>query len=97
MLLYLYGHWLPGVYAVVLVTKDAAGNAQVARQFLIFDNVNDISISSAEDKQLLVLSAAENTSHTWLTSLQAGDGVGDQVRRNTTWISLASERGRYRQ
>ena len=69
------------MYAVVLVTKDTAGNAQVARRFLIFDNVNDISISSDEDKQLLVLSAAENTSHTWLTSLQAGDGVGDQVRR----------------
>ena len=79
--LYLHGHWLLGVYAVVLVTKDAAGNAQVARRFLIFDNVNDISISSDEDKQLLVSSASENTSYTWLTSLQAGDGVGDQVRR----------------
>ena len=83
--------WLSGVYAVVLVVEDNAGNAEVARRFLIFDNTTDISISSDEDKQLLVWSAAENTSHTWLTSLEGGDILEYQVSSdsNTCFIFSA--------
>ncbi|KAK2158684.1 hypothetical protein NP493_1763g00001 [Ridgeia piscesae] len=47
--------------------------------FLIFDNVNVVSINTAEDKILVVNSAAENTSYTWLTSLQSSSYTGDQA------------------
>ncbi|KAK2161992.1 hypothetical protein NP493_1549g00001, partial [Ridgeia piscesae] len=69
----------PGVYAVVLTAEDNAGNHQTARRFLIFDNVNVVSINTAEDKVLVVNSAAENTSYTWLTSLQSSSYTGDQA------------------
>ena len=69
--------WLSGVYAVVLVAEDKAGNAEVARRFLIFDNTNVVTI--IEDKQLVVLSAAENTTHMWVTSLQGRDNAGEQA------------------
>ena len=76
---------------MVLVVEDNAGNAEVARQFFIFDNTTDISISSDEDKQLQVWSAAENTSHTWLTSLEGGDILEYQVSsdNNTCFIFSA--------
>ena len=82
--------WLSGVYAVVLVVEDNAGNAEVARRFLIFDNTTDISISSDEDKQLLVWSAAENTSHTWLTSLEGGDILEYQVSNDSNTCLIFS-------
>ena len=82
--------WLTGVYAVVLVVEDNAGNAEVARRFLIFDNTTDISISSDEDKQLLVWSAAENTSHTWLTSLEGGDILEYQVHNDSNTCLIFS-------
>ena len=71
--------WLSGVYAVVLAVKDKAGNYKVARRFLIFDNTSVITINSGEDKQLVVLSAAENTTHTWVTSLQGRDNAREQA------------------
>ena len=70
---------LPGVYAVVLTAVDNAGNHQTARRFLIFDNVNVVSINTAEDKVLVVNSAAENTSYTWLTSLQSSSNAGEKA------------------
>ena len=70
---------LPGVYAVVLTAEDNAGNHQTARRFLIFDNVNVVSINTAEDKVLVVNSAAENTSYTWLTSLQSSNNAGEKA------------------
>ena len=70
---------LPGVYAVVLTVEDNAGNHQTARRFLIFDNVNVVSINTAEDKVLVVNSAAENTSYTWLTSLQSSSNAGEKA------------------
>ena len=73
----MYTCWLSGVYAVVLAAEDKAGNAEVARRFLIFDNTN--IISSHEDKQLLVSSATENTTHTWVTSLQGATNAGQQA------------------
>ena len=84
----MYTCWLSGVYAVVLAAEDKAGNAEVARRFLIFDNTNIITISSHEDKQLLVSSAAENTTHTWVTSLQGADNVGQQASKEINAISV---------
>ena len=78
----------PGVYAVVLTTTDNAGNHQTARRFLIFDNVNVVSINTAEDKVLVVNSVAKNTSYTWLTSPQSANNTGDQVS-NFVWLMLA--------
>ena len=69
----------PGVYAIVLTATDNAGNHQTARRFLIFDNVNVVSINTAEDKVIVVKSAAENTSYTWLTSLQDSNNAGEKV------------------
>ena len=78
----------PGAYAVVLTAVDNAGNYQAARRFLIFDNVNVVSIKSAEENNFVVNSAAENTSYTWLTSLQGTDNTGDQVSK-IVWLMLA--------
>ena len=77
----------PGVYAVVLTAIDNAGNYQAARRFLIFDNVNVVSIKSAEENIIVVNSAAENTSYNWLTSLQGTDNTGDQVSK-IVWLML---------
>ena len=74
--------WLSGVYSVVLTVEDKAGNWKDARRFFIFDNSSDVTINSDEDKQLLVSTTAENTSHTWVTSLQGGDNAGQQARKD---------------
>ena len=75
----LYGP-LIGVYAVLLTVEDNAGNAQVARRFLIFDNNSTISTYTDDNKQLRVTSAAKNTSYSWLTSLQDPSNAGENVR-----------------
>ena len=72
----------------MLTAVDNAGNHQTARRFLIFDNVNVVSINTAEDKLLVVNSAAKNTSYTWLTSLQSSNNTGDQAS-NFVWLMLA--------
>lgn len=71
----------------MLTTEDNAGNYQAARRFLIFDNKNVVSINSADDKVIVVNSAAENTSYTWLTSLQHSNNAGNQAS-NTVGVEL---------
>ena len=67
------------MYALLLTAEDRAGNIQTARRYLIFDNVNVVTINRDSDKQLFVDSAAKNTTYTWVTSLQAADHTGVQA------------------
>jgi len=68
-----------GVYTVLLAVEDNAGNAEVARRFLVFDNKNVVTINSDDDKQMRMTSAAKNTSYTWVTSLQDTSNAGDKA------------------
>ena len=54
---------------MLLIVDDIAGNHELARRFLIFDNENTVSISERETEKLWVSSAAENTSYGWITTL----------------------------
>ena len=69
----------PGVYAVILSVEDNAGNAQVTRRFLMFDDENVVTINSDSDNQLRVESAVEGTDYTWLTSVQDANNACGKV------------------
>ena len=55
---------------MILSVVDNAGNAQVTRRFVLFDDTNVVTINSDSDKQLRVESAVQGTDYTWLTSVQ---------------------------
>ena len=75
-----------GVYAVILSVEDNAGNAQVTRRFVLFDDTNVVTINSDSDNALRVESAVHDTDYTWLTSVQDANNACEKVsfqRRET--------------
>ena len=62
---------ISGVYCILLVADDRAGNHQIVRRFLIFDDVNVVQTSPHESEKLWVPTAADNTSNTWITDLHS--------------------------
>ena len=64
---------------MILTAEDNAGNAEVARRFLIFDDTNVVTTSSDSDKPLRVTSAIEDTAYTWLTKLQDALNIGEKA------------------
>ncbi|XP_066299084.1 uncharacterized protein [Branchiostoma lanceolatum] len=67
----------PGTYCFLLTVDDVAGNYQRARRFLIYDDVNNVTVDTHHP--LWVDSAAANTSHLWQTDLQDSLGRGTKV------------------
>ncbi|CAH1242631.1 Hypp6913 [Branchiostoma lanceolatum] len=76
----------PGTYCFVLTVDDVAGNYQRARRFLIYDDVNNVTVDAHQP--LWADSAAVNTSHLWQTDLQ--DSLGRGAKVSLKWP------GRYR-
>ena len=75
-----------GVYAVILSVVDNAGNAQVTRRFVLFDDANVVTINSDREKQLRVESSVQGTDYTWLTSVQDANNACEKAsfqRRET--------------
>ena len=62
-------YYVLGVYCMLLIVDDIAGNHELARRFLIFDDENTVSISEHETEKLWVSSAAANASYEWITTL----------------------------
>ncbi|XP_071964161.1 uncharacterized protein [Antedon mediterranea] len=60
---------LPGLYSVVLEVFDLAGNVQLARRFILFDDINNVTFKL--DTSLLVISASIDTGFEWLTDLHS--------------------------
>ncbi|KAI0212815.1 hypothetical protein LSAT2_002263 [Lamellibrachia satsuma] len=79
----------PGVYALLLTAEDRAGNIQTARRYLIFDNVNVVTINRDSDKQLFVDSAAKNTTYTWVSVLWRGHFANIYQHTNKFLIGIA--------
>ena len=71
-----------GVYSVLLVVKDVAGNHGLARRFFIFDDVYTITVSTAADEKLYISSAAQDSAYLWITSLQNANKQGPKVILN---------------
>ncbi|XP_035698716.1 uncharacterized protein LOC118431582 [Branchiostoma floridae] len=67
----------PGTYCFLLTVNDVAGNYQRARRFLIYDDVNNVTVDAHQP--LWTDSAAANTSHLWQTNLQNSLGAGTKV------------------
>ena len=64
---------------MIMSVEDNAGNAQVTRRFLLFDDKNIVTINSDSNKQLRVESAVQGTDYTWLTSVQDANSACQQV------------------
>ncbi|XP_078575733.1 uncharacterized protein LOC144861637 [Branchiostoma floridae x Branchiostoma japonicum] len=67
----------PGTYCFLLTVDDVAGNYQRARRFLIYDDVNNVTVDAHQP--LWADSAAVNTSRLWQTNLQNSLGTGSKV------------------
>ncbi|XP_078585869.1 uncharacterized protein LOC144867679 [Branchiostoma floridae x Branchiostoma japonicum] len=67
----------PGTYCFFLTVDDVAGNYQRARRFLIYDDVNNVTVDA--HYPLWADSAGANTSHLWQTDLQDSLGTGTKV------------------
>ncbi|XP_078573997.1 uncharacterized protein LOC144860568 isoform X2 [Branchiostoma floridae x Branchiostoma japonicum] len=67
----------PGTYCFLLTVDDVAGNYQRARRFLIYDDVNNVTVDAHQP--LWADSAAVNTSHLWQTNLQNSLGTGTKI------------------
>ncbi|XP_033124572.1 uncharacterized protein LOC117122905, partial [Anneissia japonica] len=59
----------PGLYSVVLEVFDVAGNVQLARRFILFDDINNVTFKL--DTSLKVTSASPDTGFEWLTDLHS--------------------------
>ncbi|XP_071954211.1 uncharacterized protein [Antedon mediterranea] len=59
----------PGLYSVVLEVFDLAGNVQLARRFILFDDNHNVTFK--KDTVLQVTSASPDTGFEWLTDLQS--------------------------
>ena len=75
-------HHLPfsGLYCFLMTVIDRAGNRERTRRFVMFDDTHLVSISQHPEDKIWVPSAAENTSHAWLRTLQAQDYTGEKVK-----------------
>ncbi|XP_078658227.1 uncharacterized protein LOC144903711 [Branchiostoma floridae x Branchiostoma belcheri] len=67
----------PGTYCFLLTVDDVATNYQRARRFLIYDDVNNVTVDTHQP--LWADSAAVNTSRLWQTNLQDSRGIGTKV------------------
>ncbi|KAI8509825.1 hypothetical protein Bbelb_122530 [Branchiostoma belcheri] len=67
----------PGTYCFLLTVDDVATNYQRARRFLIYDDVNNVTVDTHQP--LWADSAAVNTSHLWQTNLQDSGGIGTKI------------------
>ncbi|XP_078658232.1 uncharacterized protein LOC144903715, partial [Branchiostoma floridae x Branchiostoma belcheri] len=67
----------PGTYCFLLTVDDVATNYQRARRFLIYDDVNNVTVDTHQP--LWTDSAAVNTSRLWQTNLQDTSGTGTKV------------------
>ncbi|KAI8519531.1 hypothetical protein Bbelb_027880 [Branchiostoma belcheri] len=67
----------PGTYCFLLTVDDVATNYQRARRFLIYDNVNNVTVDTHQP--LWADSAAVNTTRLWQTDLQDSRGTGTKV------------------
>ena len=53
----------------MLLVEDAAGNYERTRRFVTFDDQYNITISDHYDDVIWIPSATEETSNTWITTL----------------------------
>ena len=60
---------ISGMYCVLLVVADNAGNYVHVRRFILFDDYTNLTISTIND--MWVDSAVSNTSYTWVTDLDS--------------------------
>ena len=63
------------MYCVLLIVYDATNNNvllanhRLARVFLLYDDSSAMELSDHPDQQMVVTSAAQNTSYGWITNL----------------------------
>ena len=65
----------------MLLVEDAAGNYERSRRIITFDDQHNITISDHKDDVIWIPSATEDTSYTWITTL-------DQLVSHTQIITI---------
>eukprot|EP00058_Branchiostoma_floridae_P023180 XP_002608670.1 hypothetical protein BRAFLDRAFT_73893 [Branchiostoma floridae] len=80
---------VPGTYCFFLTVDDVAGNYQRARRFLIYDDVNNVTVDA--HYPLWADSAGANTSHLWQTDLQDSLGTGTKGQIQMRWSGWSDE------
>ena len=52
-----------------MTARDEANNSRVARRFVIYDPISNISLSSKDNGKLFVSSAGEENGYEWQTTM----------------------------
>ncbi|XP_060583179.1 uncharacterized protein LOC132739481 isoform X2 [Ruditapes philippinarum] len=63
----------PGMYSVLMETRDFANNSRIARRLVLFDDQSDITLNENPDGKLYVSSAVNETGYMWQTSSEWND------------------------
>ncbi|XP_053381408.1 uncharacterized protein LOC128549125 isoform X2 [Mercenaria mercenaria] len=70
----------PGMYSVLLLTRDHANNSRIARRLVLFDNKSEITFNEDPEVRLYVSSAVAETGYMWQTAAK-----GKDVRIDVHW------------
>ncbi|OWF45417.1 Fibroblast growth factor receptor [Mizuhopecten yessoensis] len=71
----------PGMYSLILETRDVANNSIYVRRFVLYDPVSAISVSN--NHRLFVSSAEADTGHNWQSWY--GNATGGRTYIDITW------------
>ncbi|XP_060601820.1 uncharacterized protein LOC132755046 [Ruditapes philippinarum] len=72
----------PGMYSVLVETRDFANNSRIARRLVLFDDQSDIILNENPDGKLYVSSAVNETGYMWQTSSEGNDVTIDVAWSN---------------
>lgn len=84
-----------GIYSVLMTIRDEANNSRIARRFVLYDPVSNISLNPNDNGKLFVSSAGEDSGYRWQTSVSDDDYTTFVVNWSNHFVNELHEKGKF--